>query len=328
MRPFSIVKPEWKTLCFATIALIFSSTAQLAQPLYFGKIITTCSSDHSHQMKDLNRYSIMTLIILAVGGIFTCIRGWLFTLVGERLVRNLRKDLFEHIMIQDIAFFDGNKTGELMNRLCSDTAVIQSCLSVNISMGLRSLAEVLVSIVLLFITSWKLTLVMMAVVPALMIIVALYGRFTRRLTKDYQDALARSSDSGAESIGNARIMKSFGGEFWELRNYAAHIQQSYHKGAMKSLAYGLFAGGIGFLAGVVILVVVYYGATLVIHGEMVVGDLTAFVLYSFYIAMGLGIFSGLYTEFSNALGASERYSSSLSYLFLYLFYSKSLCNRI
>jgi ABC-type multidrug transport system fused ATPase/permease subunit len=75
---------------------------------------------------------------------------------------------------------------------------------------------------------------------------------------------------------------------------------------MKSLAYGLFAGGIGFLAGVVILVVVYYGATLVIHGEMAVGDLTAFVLYSFYIAMGLGIFSGLYTEFSNALGASER----------------------
>jgi ABC-type multidrug transport system fused ATPase/permease subunit len=264
---------------------------------------------------------------LAVGGIFTCIRGWLFTLVGKRLVRNLRKDLFEHIVIQDIAFFDRNKTGELMNRLSSDPAVIQSCLSVNISMGLRSLAEVLVSIVLLFITSWKLTLVMMAVVPALMIIVALYGRFTRRLTKDYQDALARS-DSGAESIGNARIMKSFGGEFWELRNYATHIQQSYRKGAMKSLAYGLFAGGIGFLAGVVILVVVYYGATLVIHGEMAVGDLTAFVLYSFYIAMGLGIFSGLYTEFSNALGASERYSLSLSYLFLYLFCSKSLCNRI
>lgn len=302
-----LVGSEWKTLIVATLALVVSSTAQLAQPLFFGKIITTCSSDHPHRIRDLNQYSIMLLIILTVGGVFTTIRGWLFTLVGERLVRNLRKRLFEQIIIQDVAFFDTNKTGELMNRLSSDTAVIQSCLSVNISMGLRSMAEVLVSIVLLFITSWKLTLVMMAVVPVLIIIVALYGRFTRRLTKDYQDALARAADAGAESIGNARVMKSFAGEMWELRNYAEHIQQSYRKGATKSLAYGIFAGGIGYLAGLAILVVVYYGATLVIHGEMVIGDLTAFILYSFYIAIGLGIFSGLYTEFSNALGASERY---------------------
>jgi ABC-type multidrug transport system fused ATPase/permease subunit len=293
-------------LVFASIALVFSSAAQLAQPMFFGKIITTCSSDHGHQLKDVNRYSIMLLVILAVGGIFTTLRGWLFTLVGERLVRNLRTRLFEQIIVQDIAFFDTNKTGELMNRLSSDTAVVQSCLSVNISMGLKSMAEVFVSIVLLFITSWKLTLVMMAVVPVLVIIVALYGRFTRKLTKDYQDALARAADTGSESIGNARVMKSFGGEMWELRSYVEHIQQSYRKGAKKSLAYGIFAGGIGFLAGLAILVVVYFGATLVINGDLAVGDLTAFVLYSFYIAIGLGVFSSLYTEFNNALGASER----------------------
>jgi ABC-type bacteriocin/lantibiotic exporter with double-glycine peptidase domain len=75
---------------------------------------------------------------------------------------------------------------------------------------------------------------------------------------------------------------------------------------MKSLAYGIFAGGIGFLAGVAILVVVYFGATLVITGKLAIGELTSFILYTFYIAIGLGIFSGLYTEFSNALGASER----------------------
>lgn len=76
-----------------------------------------------------------------------------------------------------------------MNRLSSDTAVIQSCLSVNVSMGLRSFAQVIVSIILLFVTSWELTLIMMAVVPAIVVVVALYGRFTKRLSKNYQDAL-------------------------------------------------------------------------------------------------------------------------------------------
>eukprot|EP01040_Poterioochromonas_malhamensis_P015165 gene15165-16933_t len=291
-RLMGLVKPEWKMLFFATIMLIFSTTAQLAQPYFFGRIVTVASSDDSNhdRMKELNKYTIELLVILAF----------------ERLVRNLRKSLFEKIVTQDIAFFDTNKTGELMNRLSSDTAVIQSCLSVNISMGLRAVAEILVSLLLLFITSWQLTLVMMAVVPALMIVVILYGRFTRRLTKEYQDALAKAADSGTESISNARIMKSFGAEDWENLQYFTNITTSYKKGAKKAFAYGIFAGGIGFFAGFAILVVVYYGATLVIHDDLETGDLTAFVLYTLYIAIDMGVISGLYTEFMNALGASER----------------------
>jgi ATP-binding cassette subfamily B protein len=101
-------------------------------------------------------------------------------------------------------------------------------------------------------------------------------------------------------------MKSFGAEEWEIKQYSINIATSYKKGAAKALAYGVFAGGIGFLAGLAILVVVYYGATLVIHGDLNVGELTSFILYTIYIAIDLGIFSGLYTEFMNAVGASER----------------------
>ncbi len=306
-RLLQLARPEWCTLIAATIALVFSTTAQLAQPLFFGKIIEVCSSDDEDRHEKLNQYAFVLLLILVVGGISTTIRGWLYTLIGERLVRTLRTDLFRKIVTQDISFFDTNKTGELMNRLSSDTAVIQSCLSVNISMGLRSVAEIVVSIALLFITSWELSLVMMAVVPILMILVVLYGRFTKRLTKEYQDALAHAADSGAESIGNSRIMKSFGAEDWESKLYADNVNTSYRKGAKKSLAYGVFAGGLGFLAGVAILVVVYYGATLVIADKLSIGSLTSFILYTIYIAVGLGIFSSLYTEFMNAIGASERY---------------------
>lgn len=257
-------------------------------------------------MHDLNRYAVILMAILAIGGIATTVRGWLYTLVGERLVRSLRASLFQKIVSQDVSFFDHNKTGELMNRLSSDTTVIQNCLSVNISMGLRAMAEMVVSIALLFLTSWELSCVMMAVVPALMIVVVIYGRFTKRLTKEYQNALAGAADTGAESIANARIMKSFGAEDWEARQYTNHIGVSYQKGAAKAFAYGIFAGGVGFLMGVAILVVIYYGATLVIHGKMNVGDLTSFILYTIYIAIDLGMLSGLYTEFMNAVGAGER----------------------
>lgn len=300
------MKAERGTLFIATLALIVSSACQLAQPLFFGLIITVASDDDGDRTHKLNRISFLLLCILTVGGIFTIIRGWLYTLVGERLVRNLRKQLFEKIIQQDVAFFDINKTGELMNRLSSDTAVIQSCLSVNISMGLRSTAEIIVSIVLLFITSWELTLIMMAIVPALVVIIILYGGFTKDLTKQLQDALAHAAEVGTESISNVRIMKSFGAEELENAKYASNVQTSYRKGAKKALAYGVFAGGIGFLIGVAILVVVYYGAMLVIHDKLRIGELTAFILYTLYIAMGLGILSGLYTEFMNALGASDR----------------------
>jgi ABC-type multidrug transport system fused ATPase/permease subunit len=101
-------------------------------------------------------------------------------------------------------------------------------------------------------------------------------------------------------------MKSFGGEFFEISNYATQIDMSYNKGALTARAYGVFVGSIMFLANTAILVVIYYGAILVIKSQMNVASLTSFVLYTIYIAMGLAEISSLFTEFMNALGASER----------------------
>jgi hypothetical protein len=270
-RLFGIAKTEKWYLIYASIALIISATATLAQPLFLGMIIQACSDDdasESSNVSKLTQYTFILFIILAIGSVATSIRGYFYTIIGERLVRRIRKDLFDNLVRQDISFFDINKTGELINRLSSDTAVIQSCLSVNISMGLRAIAMVIVSIILLFITSWKLTLVMMGVVPMLIVAVAFYGRLTKRLTKEYQDALAVAADRGTETISNIRITRSFGAEIFEMWRYAESINKSYALGAKRATAYGIFAGGLLFLANAAILVVVYYGARLVISGEL------------------------------------------------------------
>eukprot|EP01041_Mallomonas_annulata_P008193 gene8195-16847_t len=298
------VRPEFYTLLYATVALVVSTMSGLAQPYYFGKILEASTTDKD--TRRLNSYCLLLLIFFATGGFTSLIRGWLYTLVGERVVQRLRTNLFHKIVHQDVAFFDTNKTGELMNRLSSDTTTVQSALTVNVSQGLRSGAQVLFSVVFLFITSWKLSLAMVAVVPVLLVTVKVYGKYIRTLSKEYQDALAQAADSGTESISNARTMRSFGAEELECKRYSDGIAVSYEKGAAKAFAYGAFIGVITFVGGLAVLVVVYLGSRLVIAGDLGIASLTSFILYTAYITLGLGSLSSLYSELMNALGASER----------------------
>ena len=147
---------------------------------------------------------------------------------------------------------------------------------------------------------------MLSVVPFLLMAVVLYGSYIRGLSKEYQDALAEAADCGQESIANARIVRSFGAEALATSRYVSAVTASYGKGALKALGYGLFLGCVSVLAGIAILVVMYYGARLVIAGEMQVGELTTFMLYAAYITLGLGSLSALYTDLMTAIGASER----------------------
>jgi len=148
---------EIHILIVATVALVISTTSGLMQPLLFGKIITISTT--TGDLNNLNQYSLLLGVSFLAGGASSFVRGWLYTLVGEKLVCKLRNQLFQQIAYQDISFFDTNKTGELMNRLSSDTTVVvQAFFGVNVPMGLRSAGQVIVSLILLFITSWKLTL--------------------------------------------------------------------------------------------------------------------------------------------------------------------------
>jgi ABC-type multidrug transport system fused ATPase/permease subunit len=150
---------------------------------------------------------------------------------------------------------------------------------------------------------------MMGIVPALVISAVIYGRYTKRLSKLYQDALAKASDVGTECISNARIMKSFAAETLSNKQYSESIEASYRLGAQRVMGYGGFVGGLGGMANFAIIVVVYYGSVLVIDGEMSVASLTSFVLYTVYIAVGMGLLGNLYTDLMNAVGASERCNS-------------------
>jgi len=249
---------------------------------------------------------LMLGVIYLAGAAASFVRSYLFTLAGQRLVARVRKQVFLAIVSQEIAFFDTTRTGELTNRLSSDTAVIQNACTVNLSMLARYIVQILGSIAIMVGVNWKLTLVLISVVPAVAICAVIYGKKVKQIRKDFQDRLADASTVAEESISCIRTVRTFSNEVKASDDYAVSITESYKQGALLALTQGGFAGLASALASIAILLVLWYGGTLVLEGELTTGALTSFMLYTLTVAMAFAFLSSLYGDFMQALGASVR----------------------
>eukprot|EP00698_Gefionella_okellyi_P019000 TRINITY_DN576_c0_g1_i1.p1 TRINITY_DN576_c0_g1~~TRINITY_DN576_c0_g1_i1.p1 ORF type:complete len:759 (-),score=182.47 TRINITY_DN576_c0_g1_i1:78-2315(-) len=305
-RLTSLAKPHWRPITLGTIMLLIASASTVAMPAFFGKVISAVQGSSPTAYTDLVNATLLLLLIMSVGSVASFVRAWMFELAGQQLVARLRCELFNSISIQDVAFFDEQRTGELTNRLASDTQVIQNAATVNISMTLRYLIQIIGSIVILFIISWKLTLVMLSVVPVVAIGAVVYGRFLQRLKKQFQDALALSNACADEAISNVRTVRSFAQESRVQKQFKDSIEKSLAIGKKTAVALGIFNGGLGLIAQAAIVLVLWYGGTLVISKNMDGGDLISFLFYTLQVAMSFALLSSIYGDFMQAVGASER----------------------
>lgn len=307
-RLVKLAKPEWGILAGGSCGLLVSSAAQTAAPLFFGAVVDAAQKS----MDELTSTVLTLLVIYIVYAIFAVIRAWLFTLAGQRLVARLRKHLFNHIIQQDVAFFDTNRTGELCNRLASDTQVVQNAATVNVSMLVRYTLQMVGSLVLMFYLNAALTGVLLAVVPIVSIVAVQYGKFVKKMRQKFQDRLADAGTLAEENISSIRTVRSFAGENKASSLYGDEIQKSYEVGKKLAVAYGAFEGLVGLLAYGAIAMVLWYGGKLVYdntHGEntgLTPGVLTSFLLYTLQVAMAFALMSALYGDFMQAVGASIR----------------------
>ncbi|EFA86548.1 ABC transporter B family protein [Heterostelium album PN500] len=303
-RLAKLSKPELPLILCGMIALIFSSFSSLAIPAFFGQIVQVLSA--SRDINTLNNSTLALVIIFLIGSLSTSIRAYLFTLAGQRFVARMRKELFAAIIKQDVAFFDQSRTGELVNRLASDTQVLQNTVTVNISMAVRYTIQIIGAIILLFITNWRLTLVMLAIIPILAVSAVFYGKKVKMLGKQVQEELAKSSTTGEEVISNIRTVKAFAKEEKFVAIYGKDVHQSYLIGKKLALAGGIFSGGVFLVAQLAIVLIVYVGAKQVLNGDTTTGNLTSFLLYTLSVAMALAFVSSLFGDFMQAVGASDR----------------------
>lgn len=303
-RLFGLAKPETKTLVWGTFFLLIGSGMGLLYPQGI-RIVMDSAIKHG-STRDIDYASIAMAVVFLIQGIAIALRSYLFTVAGERIVAKLRQRLYGNVISQEIGFFDRTRTGELLNRLSSDTTVLQNTVSVNISMALRNLATAVGGIGLLLFTSPKLTLLMLMIVPPVALGAVFFGRKIRTLSKEAQDALANASEVAEETISGIRTVRAFNREEREQSRYNEAVDRSFEVARQRALAGGLFGGIVSFAAYFAIAVVLWYGGHLVIAKKMSTGELTSFLLYTLIVAVSLAALSSLYADFMRATGAAER----------------------
>ncbi len=303
-RLVALARPQSTRLLIATFALLISSGMTLVYPQAVRWMIDAVVARES--LETVNLAAIVLVVAFLVQSIFSMLRAWLFTVAGERVVADLRHDLFRAIMRQDVAFFDERRTGELTNRLASDTTVLQNTVTVNVSMALRHALGAIGGVALLIWMSPMLAGVSMAVVPFVAIGASIYGRIIRRLSRRVQDALAASTEVAEEAIAGVRTVRAFSREATEVARYGARVDDSYALAAKRALAVGGFQGVAGFFGYASLALVVWFGGRMVLEDAMTIGSLTAFLIYTMMVAVSLGSLASLYGDFMRAVGASQR----------------------
>ncbi|WP_230467166.1 ABC transporter ATP-binding protein [Lujinxingia vulgaris] len=303
-RLFGLARPHWRPLALATLALVIGSGITLAYPQVGRVVVDEVLSEGASY--DLSTVGGALLGLFLVQAVFFSLRYYLFTVVGDRVVADLRTSLYGAIIGREMAFFDRTRTGELTSRLASDTQLLQSVVTTNLSMALRYGVQALGGLVLLFVTNVRLSLVMIVVLPVVVGAAMVYGRRVRRLSREVQDAIADSTSLAEESIAGVRTVRSFGREAAERERYSEAIERSFSLAKSRAVLGGIFGGGVTFLAYATIAVIVWVGGHQVLSGAMSAGELTAYILYVLFVAVSLGVLSGLWTDFARALGAGER----------------------
>lgn len=301
---FRLSREEWPLLTQGLVYLTLSSVALLAYPHWIKKIIDEALVEKNHD--DLNRAALLALGVFVIQSVTSALRYYYFTIAGEKTVMRLRARLFHQIIGREVPFFDQQKTGELLGRLSSDTAVLQNALSVNISMLLRSLVQALGGLVMLFLTSAKLTVFILLIIPPLAILAAKFGKKVKAISRRSQDALALSSGVAEESMGTVRTVKAFAQEKFEEGRYRDRLEKSFLLSQDKIKVIARFTNAVTLVGFSCLVFIVWYGGRLVIQGELTVGTLTSFLLYVITVAFSVGMLGSLWTDFMSAIGASER----------------------
>lgn len=304
LRVLALARPEVGLLAMATLALLFSAGLNLAYPRLVGFIIDAVQEGGAA----LDDYALLLMGLFAVGALFTALRSYWFTVAGERVVARLRRKLYDSLVGQDIAFFDHHRTGELTNRLAADTTVVQNAATVNISMLLRFGVTAVGSLIIMLFISWRLTLVMLALVPVAVIGALVYGRIVKRLSRQVQDAQAEATEVAEETLAGIRTVRAFAREGVESARYGERVERSFDLARERARAAAWFGGLAGFAGYGAIGGVLWYGGILLADptSGMKVGDLTAFMIYTFAVAVAIGTLGTVWQDFMRAVGASER----------------------
>jgi ATP-binding cassette, subfamily B, bacterial len=303
---FSFAYPYRLYLIIGMFFLVVSTITSLTIPILSGKFLDVATGKQTILFKNIADVAVIFAVVLATQAFLSFFRIYLFSQASERAMSDIRLAVYDKILHLPITFFEQKRVGDLNSRLTSDVAQLQDALSFNMAEFFRQIMTILIGTTYLFVQSTRLTLVMICTFPVLMIVAVFFGKYIRKLAKKSQDSLAEANIIVEETFQAIHTVKSFANESLEIGRYQkslnvvtqSAIKVATYRGFFVSFVILLLFGGLMGVLG--------YGATLVENGQMSVGELTTFIIFSAFIGGSVGGTSELYGQLQKTIGASER----------------------
>ncbi|KAM6977427.1 ATP-binding cassette sub-family B member 10, mitochondrial [Aplochiton taeniatus] len=306
-RILQLAHPERWRLTAAVSCLMVSSAVTMSAPFFLGRVIDTIYSSTTEDFTtSLTSLCIMLTGVFLCGGAANAARVYLMQISGQQIIRNLRTSLFSSILRQEVGFFDRTRTGELINRLSADTALVGHSVTDNISDGLRAVAQATAGVSMMFYVSPSLAAFVLMIVPPMAGMAVIYGRYLRSLSKRTQDSLAQATQLAEERIGNMRTVRAFGKELTEVQKYTEKADYVLQLARKEAVLRAGFFGVTGLSGNFIILSVLYKGGLLMATEHMTVGELSSFLMYAFWVGISIAGMSSFYAELMKGFGAGTR----------------------
>jgi ATP-binding cassette, subfamily B, bacterial len=314
LRPLASLLPyvkRYRGRALAALgALVLAALTTLVVPIAVRRMLDFGFSPRGIEL--INSYFLVMIGVVAILALASALRYYLVTTLGERIVADLRGDVFAHVTGLSAAFFDEARTGEVISRLTADTTQIKAAVGSSVSVALRNFVLFVGATVMMVVTSPFLSAFVLAAIPIIVLPLYAFGRAVRRRSRYAQDTLADASAYAAELIGAVRVLQAFTNERLGIARFRAAVERAFTAARGSIRARALLTGFAIFLVSASVVLVLWVGAHGVLAGTMTAGRLGQFVLYAVLAAGALGSLSEIGGEVAQASGAAERLFEILS----------------
>lgn len=314
LKPLLALKPlilaHKGALWGAVIAVVMSAVAMLAVPMAVRRMIDNGFGAHDSHL--INSYFLTLIGIGLLLAIASPARFYFVNWIGERVVADLRTKVFAQLSTLGPAYFDVNHSGEIMSRLTADTTQIKAVAGSSLSQAARNFIMLIGALVMMFVSSAKLSLLVFIAIPVIVLPLVGFGRLVRRLSRTAQDTLGDASAYAAENLAAHRTMLAYVNEKQVTARFGSAVERAFDAARQRMQARAALTGVAIFLTVASVTGVLWYGASDVIAGNMTAGRLGQFVLYALFAAGALAELSEVWGEITQAAGAAERLSEMMA----------------
>ncbi|MBV9555812.1 MAG: ABC transporter, partial [Pseudolabrys sp.] len=308
VRPLLLLVPYVRRytgrVIIALVALVIAALTTLLVPIAVRRMIDFGFSASGVEMID-SYFTVMIAVVAVLAGA-SAMRYYFVTTIGERIVADMRNDVFSHLTRLSANFFDSAKTGEIVSRLTADTTQIKSAVGASVSIALRNLMLFIGSATMMVVTSPRLSAFVLGAIPVIVLPLVAFGRSVRRRSRLAQDTLADASAYASELLGAVRTLQAFTNEPLATSRFSGAVEGAYDAARISTQARAMLTAIAIFLVFASVVLVLWVGAQDVLAGRMTPGRLGQFVLYAVFAAGGLSELSQVWGEISQASGAAER----------------------